>query len=210
MICYCSLITVAYKNVGHTQAVPICHEVTYTDSDLANHNSDHLEIGDRRNPVGRALGGLGAPTCRPSCLEKGLEISDGEQNIAFETKPGSRENGMSEVPDDGAQRIILEHRPDAREFLVGLGSVGLPNEGEALEEGQIRPVDALGCVGIVRLSQVSEDFLLLPGSVVTSWVVLVLLTRWRAVRHRNLPDRRLMLVVATKERCHDRLLRVVR
>jgi hypothetical protein len=71
---------------------------TYTNDSLADHDTDNLEIGHRSDPVVRAGSRTLTPAIRPNSLEKGLEVTNGEEDVTFKTETSTRNDGMAEVP----------------------------------------------------------------------------------------------------------------
>jgi hypothetical protein len=86
-------------------------------------------------------------------------------HLPLETEAGTGEDGITEVPAKGAQRVLLHHAADGTQLLPGLGVVDAGNEGQALAQGEVGPVDALGGVGVIGSEEVGEDGLLVLGRV---------------------------------------------
>lgn len=67
--------------------------LTYTDSDLAAHDTDDLKVGNRSDPVNAAytIRSLAAPTVLPAIGlgEITAQVADGEQDVTLETKTGT-------------------------------------------------------------------------------------------------------------------------
>lgn len=133
-----------------------------TDNDLANHDADNLEVCDRGEPVLAADAvGLGVvPALGPGSLEEGLQVANGEEDVALETETSTGDDGVAEVPGDGGEGIRLHHGHDGVDFLRGGLLVDLCDKLGALAKGQIGPVDALRRVGVIGASDVAEDALL--------------------------------------------------
>lgn len=176
---------------------------THTDDNLSNHDTDDLEVGDRGDPVLAALCGVVAPALRPNGSEEGLEVADGEEDVALETKTSTRENGILPVPGDWAERILLDHAPEGAQLSLGLGLVDLVDKGEALANRQVGPVGAVGGVGVVGLGKMTEDLTLVVGGVGTGKVGLgiVAIVGQRAVRGGDLANGDVVLVAV--EGRHD-------
>jgi hypothetical protein len=104
----------------------------------------------------------------------------GGADSPLQSQPGAGEDGIPEVPADGAQRILLHHGADLLQLLDGLGVVDAVDERDALHEGQVGPVLALRIVAVVGVQEVGEDLALVLG-VVGGGVVGVRIARLGAV-----------------------------
>lgn len=165
---------------------------TYTDSNLTDHDTDNLEVGDSSDPVHRALAGvrLAAPALLPAIRggEVAAQVSDGEQDVTLEAETGTGQDGVVPVPAQRAQRVLLHHGADLGQLLLGLGIVDRGDELDALGQWQVGPVDAFWCVAVVRVCDVVEDLaLLLRGDAGVGWVGVGLIAGLRPVGHGNLP-----------------------
>ena len=158
---------------------------------MTTDNTDNLEVGDGERPL-LVADLVGLPALWPHGLEERGQVSNGEENVAGEdcqrrktkvmcsgsfwgecggqdiplqTESRTGEDGVPEVPADGGQRIRLDHGSEGGQLLLGLRIVDLVDEGDALHDGQIGPVDALGRVAVIGLEEVGEDGLLIVGVV---------------------------------------------
>lgn len=77
--------------------------------------------------------------------------------IPFEKQTGTRNDGVAEVPANGAQRVSLDHAAQVAELARGLGVVDLVDEADLLHEGEISPVDTLGGEGVVGQEDLTEN-----------------------------------------------------
>lgn len=111
---------------------------------------------------------------------------ESKKNIPFETQTGTGQNSIAEIPSDGAQGILLHHASDGAQLLEGLLVVGLGDEGDALVDGQVGPVDALGRVAVIGMEEIGEDGLLIVG-VVSIRVGGVVVASFGAVRDADNP-----------------------
>jgi hypothetical protein len=92
---------------------------TYTNNSLANHDTDDFEVCHGGNPVVRAGSGFLAPAIRPDSFEERLEVTNGEEDITLQTKTGSRNDSMAEIPRERRKRVLLEHGPSSLGLLLG-------------------------------------------------------------------------------------------
>ncbi len=90
-------------------------------------------------------------------------FSEWSRKLPFETETSTREDGILEVPGNGAQRVVGEHSPDHSQFLLGLSVVDAVHEGDSLSDGKISPVDSLGRVHIIWAKEIVEDLGLAIG-----------------------------------------------
>ena len=100
--------------------------------------------------------------------------------LPLETQTSTRQDGVLEVPRDGRQRILVHHASERLQFLQCLGIVHLVHERDLLAEREIRPVNTLGRVAVIRVEEILEDCLLVVG-VVSIWVRGVIIASLRAV-----------------------------
>lgn len=166
---------------------------TYTDSDLSTHDTDDLKVGDCSKPIdiASAILGLAAPAALPTIGfgKVTAQVADGEQDIALETETSTGKNSIVPVPAKWAQRVLLHHPANLAKFLFGFGIVDLGDEGDSLFEWQIGPVDAFGCIAVVRLGEVAENLtLLLGGHPIVSGKLICLVASSRAMRNGDLAD----------------------
>lgn len=180
---------------------------TYTDSNLTNHDTDNLEVGDGSDPVHRALavGRLATPARLPAIRSSKVtaQISDREKHVAFKTETGTRQDRVVPVPAQRAQGVLLHHGADLTQLLLSLGIVDGGDEFNALGQWQVSPVDALRCVAVVRVCDVIEDLaLLLGGDAGVRWVAVGLIAGFRPVRHGNLPGGRVVVFFVGEEVRH--------
>lgn len=169
-----------------------------TNDQLANHDTDNLEICYGSDPVAAALGSIVTPALRPGGFEERLDVADTEEDVALETKTGTGKDGVTEVPRDGAERVLLHHATDGLELLLRLLILDLVDEGYPLAQGQVGPVGAVFCVDVVRLCEVAEDGLLVVGiRRVAEGKLKSLVTGGRAVRHGDQTRRRVVVSVGT-------------
>lgn len=133
---------------------------TYTNTGLANHDADNLHVRHTSSPV-LSADLVGLPALGPDLREQGLEVADGEEDVALEAEAGARDDGVSKVPADGGQRVLLHHAANGLQLLLGRLAVDLAHEGQALGQGEVGPVDTLGGVGVVRARDMAEDAALL-------------------------------------------------
>ncbi len=93
-----------------------------------------------------------------------------QSHLPFETETSTRNDHVSDIVSEGLKRISLGHGPDvgqlARCFLCIIGH----DEPDALYQGHISPVDAIGVIAVIRLNQIIE-YLLLVFSHGVDWVV---------------------------------------
>lgn len=130
---------------------------TYTDDNLANHDTNDFQVGDTGNPVLAANLVAAAPTLGPNLLEERLKVANGEENVALKSETGTRNDGVTEVPGDGGERVLANHLADGLQFLGGSLAIDIGDEAEALAPGQIGPVHTFGGVRVVGTSDMAED-----------------------------------------------------
>lgn len=165
---------------------------TYTNSNLTDHDTNDLKVGDSGDPVHRALAivRLAAPARLPAIGggEVAAQVTDGEQDVALEAEAGAGQDGVVPVPAQGTEGVLLHHGADLGQLLLGLGIVDRGDELDALGQGQVGPVDALWRVAVVRVCDVVEDLALLVGGDAGVWRVGVcLITGLWPVGHGDLP-----------------------
>jgi hypothetical protein len=155
-----------------------------TNENLTDDDTDDFEILNGADPI---LGAnfIRGPAFRPDSLEKRGQISNGEEYVTlrlsahmqvnwvgsmpFKTETCARQNGIPEVPSDGAQGIGFYHGPQTTQLLLGLEVVDVVDEANSLPEGEICPVDTFRCVTIIWVEEIGEDCLLVLG-VVRIWI----------------------------------------
>ena len=169
-----------------------------TNDQLANHDTDNLEICYGSDPVAAAHGSLMTPALRPGGSEERLNVADTEEDVALETETGTGKNGVAEVPRDGAERVLLHHAADGLELLLRLLILDLVDEGYPLAQGKVGPVGAVFCVDVVRVCEVGENGLLVV------WIgggaegkLKGLVTGGRPMRHGDQTRRRVVVNVGT-------------
>src|SRR4051812_24739348 len=106
----------------------------YSDGNLPGHDTQHLEVRHRGDPVLAALGSLFAPARRPGLGEERLEVANAEEHVALEPEAGAGQYGVTHVPADRGQRVLLHHGPGSPQLLAGFGIVDAGDEFEALRE----------------------------------------------------------------------------
>lgn len=164
----------------------------HADQNLADDDAANLEILDRGNP------GLGAdferlPAGGEAGLKEGLEVPDGEEHIStssssargtgtwghagsfspFQAQAGAGQDHVPEVVREGAERVGLEHGPDAGQLAPALFGISSKHKLDLLHQRHVGPVDAGGIVVVVGTQQIVEDLLLLGGHVITAGGVAV-------------------------------------
>ena len=97
---------------------------TYTNDNLADHDTDNLKVGHRENPI-LATDLMSFPTFRPHFVEKRLQVSYREQDVAFEAKACTGDNGMSSVPCHRGKRISFGHVANGFQFFLGFLAINL-------------------------------------------------------------------------------------
>lgn len=172
--------------------------ITYTDSDLAAHDSNNFQVCDGRNPVqvANTVDRLGAPALSPAIGfgKVAAEVSNGEQDVAFETKASTREDGIVPVPAERAEGVLLHHHTNLTQLFPGLGIVDLVDKSNTLSNWKISPVDTFGGEGIFWVGKVAEDALFLfRGKAAVGRVAVDLIAGLWAVRHGNLTHDRVVM-----------------
>jgi hypothetical protein len=92
------------------------------------------------------------PTGWPCCLKKGLDVSNGEENVSkhksalgwpikkpycnlpFETQSHTRNDKIPEVSTDWAQWVLLKHIPYYSHFSLSFLIVDLVDKGDAFPD----------------------------------------------------------------------------
>lgn len=116
---------------------------------------------------------MGVPALGPDLGKERLEVTNGEEDVALETETGTGENGMAKVPGDGGEGILLHHAANGLELLGGGLLVDLGDKLEALEQGQVGPVDAVGGIRIVGTGDMAKDAALLGAGADSKLVAVV-------------------------------------
>ena len=135
-----------------------------TDEDLTTNDTTDFEVVDRVDPC-LVADLVRLPAVGEGGLEEGLQVTDGEQYVTFETETSTGQDHVAEVETDGSERVILENLPEGGEFASGFNSVLLAHEGDSLHDGEIGPVDALWVVHVSGFEEILEDLLLVGGHV---------------------------------------------
>lgn len=127
-----------------------------TDQDLTDNDTANFQIINSVDP-GLAANLVRVPAVRETLLEQRLQVADGEQDVAFETKTSTGKNHVAEIKADGSKRIVLEHRPEGTKLAGGFLAIDLAHELDSLHDGKIGPVDTVLIITVVGLQDVSEN-----------------------------------------------------
>lgn len=117
-----------------------------TDHDLADDNTDNLEVVDRLNPdLVADLVFLVA--LWPDSLEKGEDVPDREEDIPFREEAQAGNDIVPKIHSPWVKRIFPEHAPDYAKLPGTLGSHLSVDPSASLTNGQICPV-CLAVIGV--------------------------------------------------------------
>ena len=86
-----------------------------------------------------------------------------QSRLPFETETSTGNDHVSNVVSDGLKRIPLGHGPDVGQLALCFNSIVGHDEPNALYQGHISPVDAIGVITVIRLDQIIEYLLLVFG-----------------------------------------------
>ena len=86
-----------------------------------------------------------------------------QTGLPFETETSTGDDHVSNIVSDGLKRIPLSHGPDIGQLALCFFSIVGHDEPNALHQGHISPIDAIGVIAVIRLDQKIEYLLLVLG-----------------------------------------------
>lgn len=122
---------------------------------LTNNNTADFEVVDSLGPC-LVAGSEGLPAALENGLEEWLDITDGEQDVAFEQKTGTGKNHILEVVANWIERISSDHATNVSKLFSGLSGIDLVDKGKAPANRQIGPVGAILGVDVSWIDDLVE------------------------------------------------------